>query len=425
MAFDTIWDPAATSYTLSSTVTKYKSESYVVAAMRLPRCTSILSNALNTIFTETTIDTCNNRVLVLWNSYTSIPEKKVIDYSILVSVNGSAFIETAKASSGETRYTLENFSTDAEYCFIVRANLEGATFSTSNKSCLSTRMQRPPQWINADQATVNAENKISISFTVDPSSEIIRFRLERRSGTSGTFQEIAQPSSKNGSVLFTDNQANINTINYYRLSAMNNCNIPVTVSNLCSNIVLTSERSGNDINLSWNSYKKWLGIVSSYQLFINTGKGFEETEVIHATDTSISIRYQDIMYEVTGSEICFYIRASEMSNPYNINGKSQSSGICIFPTELITVPNVFTPDNNLVNDFFKPVLSFTPLDYHLVISDRQGNILFETRDFHAEWDGTQNGKPQPQGVYLWFLKVVTPSGKSISKTGTVTIIHNP
>jgi hypothetical protein len=147
MAFDTIWDPAATSYTLSSTVTKYKSESYVVAAMRLPRCTSILSNALNTIFTETTIDTCNNRVLVLWNSYTSIPEKKVIDYSILVSVNGSAFIETAKASSGETRYTLENFSTDAEYCFIVRANLEGATFSTSNKSCLSTRMQRPPQWI--------------------------------------------------------------------------------------------------------------------------------------------------------------------------------------------------------------------------------------------------------------------------------------
>ena len=37
---DTIWDRTATSYTLSSTVTKYKSVSYVVTAMRLPRCTS-------------------------------------------------------------------------------------------------------------------------------------------------------------------------------------------------------------------------------------------------------------------------------------------------------------------------------------------------------------------------------------------------
>jgi gliding motility-associated-like protein len=78
----------------------------------------------------------------------------------------------------------------------------------------------------------------------------------------------------------------------------------------------------------------------------------------------------------------------------------------------------------LVNDFFRPVLSFTPLDYNLIISDRQGNILFETRDHNATWDGSQNGNPHPQGVFLWFLKVKTPSGKSISKTGTLTLINS-
>jgi gliding motility-associated-like protein len=130
------------------------------------------------------------------------------------------------------------------------------------------------------------------------------------------------------------------------------------------------------------------------------------------------------MYEVTGSEVCFYISASETSNPNGVTGQSLSSLVCTVPTEIITVPNVFTPNNDLVNDFFRPVLSFTPMDYLLVISDRQGNILFETRDYSAAWDGSQNGNPQPQGVCLWFLKVTTPSGKSISKTGTITIINN-
>ena len=142
------------------------------------------------------------------------------------------------------------------------------------------------------------------------------------------------------------------------------------------------------------------------------------------SDTLFTLGYQELMYEVSGNEVCFYISASETSNPYGITGLSNSSIVCTVPTEIITVPNVFTPNNDLVNDFFKPVLSFTPLDYHLVISDRKGNILFETRDYNETWDGSQNGNPHPQDVCLWFLKATTPSGKSISKTGTVTIIRN-
>ena len=424
---DTIWDPAATSYRYTSTSSKYFSSSYVVAAYRLPvipgmdGCPSPFSNVLNTIFAVADIDTCNKMIVVSWNSYQSLP-KKVTDYSILVSVNGGNFTEAVKVSSEKVSFTVNDFTINVEYCFVVRANLEGGTFSTSNKACLSTKMQRPPQWINADHATVNSANKISLSFSIDPLSEINHFRLDRKIGTSGTFQELAQQVSFDGSVLFTDNQADVKVINYYRLSALNNCNLPVTVSNLSSNMVLLLERTGNDLILSWNSYKEWLGKVSSYRLFINTGKGFEEKAVIQATDTVIIIGYQEIMYEVSGNEVCFYISASETFNPYGVTGQSLSSRICTVPTEIITVPNVFTPNNDLLNDFFRPVLSFTPIDYHLVISDRQGNILFETRDYHAEWDGSQNGDPQPQGVCLWFLKVTTPSGKSISKTGTITII---
>jgi gliding motility-associated-like protein len=421
MALDTIWDPAATTYTLVSTATKYFSVTYVVAAMRLPRCTSIFSNALTSIFEEASIDTCLKKIGVTWNSYNSFPIK-VTGYSVLLSVNGGAYTISGNLNAGETSYKLVDFTIDAEYCFITRASLEGGSFSTSNKSCLSTKMQHPPQWINADQATLDNDSNVTLSFTIDPSSDIRHFSLERKTGLTGTFEEISQPTSINGLVHYTDKQADTNIVNYYRLSAVNSCNIPVITSNIASNIVLSLEMSGSNLVLSWNSYKKWLGPVSSYKLFVNTGKGFEEKSVIPASDTVFVQSYSQIMYEVTGNQVCFFIEASEKSNPFGITGESISSKVCTNPSEIITVPNVFTPNNDLDNDLFRPVLSFTPKDYHLIISDRQGHVLFETRDFHSEWDGSHNGDPQPEGVYLWFLKLTTPSGKNISRTGTLTII---
>lgn len=421
---DTIWDPTATSYTLTSTVTKYFSASYVMTSMRIPRCTSIFSNVQNTIFEQTSIDTCNKKIAVSWNSYSSFP-KKVISYSLLVSINGNSFNEADTVGSDKNIFTLSDFITNSEYCFVVRANLEDGTFSTSNKpTCLSTRMQRPPLWINTDQVTVNNENKIALSYTIDPLSEISHFRLERRSGLSGVFDSIALPLSINGKVKFTDVQANTDTIYYYRLSAINHCANPVMVSDIASNIVLSLEKTGNNLDFLWNSFKKFPEHLLSGKIYINSGTGFEEKSSINQGDTTITMDYNQIMYEITDKEVCFYISASETSNPYGVTEESLSSRVCTLPYEVITVPNVFTPNSGTINAFFRPVLSFTPKDYHLVITNRQGKVMFETNDYLAVWDGIQDGTPQVQDVFLWYLKVVTPSGKSISKTGTVTIINS-
>lgn len=421
MPLDTVRDPLATSFTVTSTASKYFSVSYVVASMRLPRCTSIFSNVLNSIFETVKIDTCLEKIQVAWNIYPSVP-RRVNSYSVLISINGGSYSEAANLDPDATGFTFQNFRNNEQYCFVVRANLENGAFSTSNKSCISTRMQRPPQWINADEATLNSDGKIALSFTIDPLSEIKRFRLERKTGSAGTFTEIAQLSSQNGSINYTDNQALTSNINYYRLSALNSCDLPVLASNIASNIALSYETTGNNIVLRWNPYKTWRGTISSYSIYTNTGNGFEEKAVVPSTDTIFMLDYQQIMYQISGDRVCFYVKAAEASNPYGIQGESISSEVCITPLEKITVPNVFTPNNDLNNDLFRPVLSFTPSDYHLIISDRLGTVMFETRDYPEEWDGSKNGSPQPQGVYLWVLKVTTPSGKKLSRTGTVTII---
>jgi hypothetical protein len=39
------------------------------------------------------------------------------------------------------------------------------------------------------------------------------------------------------------------------------------------------------------------------------------------------------------------------------------------------------------------------------------------------WDGTKNGKPCPEGVYTYVIKMMRNNGKSIKKFGTVTLLR--
>jgi gliding motility-associated-like protein len=420
---DTLYNPAATSYLRTGSGSVYYSESFVVAALDTAGNISPLSNELSTIYTTASIDTCNKSIEVKWNSYSSFP-KQVLSYSLSYSVDGGSFTEAGQAAPEKTNFVIDDFIVNAQYCFIVKAVFSGGFYSGSNKACLQIKMQRPPDWINADYATIRDDKSVEVSFTMDPGSERKTIDIERKKGDSGTFDWIARVAGLQSPLIYIDNDADINQVNYYSASFVNNCGIHAVYSNIASNIVLSIQRMEDEILLKWNPYKKWLGEIDRYKLFINTGDSYEERLTLPPGDTSCIVKYSDIMYDVKGKEVCFMIKASETSNPYGISGLSQSQDVCTPSTELITVPTIFTPDNNSVNDLFKPVLSFMPRSYKLVITDLKRKTVFETLDFAEEWDGTKNGNPLPEGVYLWFLNVRTPSGDNMIRSGTVTIMHN-
>jgi gliding motility-associated-like protein len=419
--FKTLWNPSTLKYIDSSKNSNYHIVSYQIEAIDSAGNPSKLSNKLNTIFTTASIDTCIRKLQVRWNSYLSLP-KKVSDYSILLAVNGGSFAEFGNAGPDKTSFSINEFISNAEYCFVVKANLEDGTSSTSNKACLSTKMQRPPSWINADFATVDEKKNISLSFSVDPLSEIYSYRLERKTENENEFSLITQIETKTKQFSYTDKNADPMKKQYYRLLAVNNCGNPIVYSNLAGNIITDLKFDGNLIYLTWNSYNYWLGDVLYYKVFMDTGSGFREEASLSSSDTSYTINYSSIMYKITMNNICLFIGAFEKNNPHGISGEAASSRICTDIIENITVPNTFTPNNDLKNDFFKPILSFSALEYHLVITDRRNKILFESHDQMEEWDGKLKGESLPDGVYLWFLNVKTPSGKVTTKTGTVTII---
>jgi len=70
---------------------------------------------------------------------------------------------------------------------------------------------------------------------------------------------------------------------------------------------------------------------------------------------------------------------------------------------LFYIPNTFTPDGDQFNETFQPVFEsgFDPFDFHLMIFNRWGEIIFESYNANIGWNGTYGGEIVQDGVYLW------------------------
>jgi gliding motility-associated-like protein len=89
---------------------------------------------------------------------------------------------------------------------------------------------------------------------------------------------------------------------------------------------------------------------------------------------------------------------------------------------LLAVPDAFTPNGDNVNDTFR-ILALSVKEFRLTIYNRWGGLLFESTDINNGWDGTYQGKPQPEGTYLFFFTATHLNGKTESKEGTLTLFR--
>jgi gliding motility-associated-like protein len=84
------------------------------------------------------------------------------------------------------------------------------------------------------------------------------------------------------------------------------------------------------------------------------------------------------------------------------------------------MPNAFTPNNDGINDVFKPVFNIKPETYKFIIYDKFGKVLFVSTNPDRGWDG----KNAAAGLYVWKLVYKDSNGKMIEKNGNVTLIKN-
>lgn len=91
-------------------------------------------------------------------------------------------------------------------------------------------------------------------------------------------------------------------------------------------------------------------------------------------------------------------------------------------TQPFSIPNVFTPNGDGVNDIFF-ITSAGLTDFNMVIVNRWGEKVFETSDPNEGWNGTTNGKKCSDGVYFITMTAKQKSN-AITKHGHITINGN-
>lgn len=96
-------------------------------------------------------------------------------------------------------------------------------------------------------------------------------------------------------------------------------------------------------------------------------------------------------------------------------------------------PNAFTPSlagpsngtynpNSTNNDIFFPIAQGVT-QYSLVVYNRWGELMFQSKDVNKGWDGYYNGKICPQDVYIWKVEGKFKNGKTFEQTGDVTLLR--
>lgn len=87
-------------------------------------------------------------------------------------------------------------------------------------------------------------------------------------------------------------------------------------------------------------------------------------------------------------------------------------------------PNAFSPNGDLQNDTWSVIFEGVSSDnFHLVIYDRTGNLVWQTNDPFAAWDGTFNGVPLETDFCFWKVSLINEEGMPWESSGFITLIR--
>lgn len=130
---------------------------------------------------------------------------------------------------------------------------------------------------------------------------------------------------------------------------------------------------------------------ASYQWYFGDGSTSEEVHPNH-------------LYTVDGmEEFTVYLYATSEFGCID----STSVTIRVKEEVLVYVPNAFTPDGDMHNNTFLPIISggIELEDYTLQIYNRWGELIFESYDLSIGWDGIYRGNMAQDGTYSYVIEI--------------------
>jgi gliding motility-associated-like protein len=103
------------------------------------------------------------------------------------------------------------------------------------------------------------------------------------------------------------------------------------------------------------------------------------------------------------------------------NGCTASDTLRVTIQGNVTVPNAFSPNGDGINDVWLLRYIDTYPQADIKVFDRYGKIVYRGTHSSRPWDGTNQGKPLPVGVYYYVVNL--KDNESAPLTGSITLIR--
>lgn len=103
-------------------------------------------------------------------------------------------------------------------------------------------------------------------------------------------------------------------------------------------------------------------------------------------------------------------------------GCTASDNITVFVQYDYSIANVFSPNNDGINDIFHLEAEFIT-GIELYIYSRWGELVYSTTDMRSGWDGTLRGKQAELGTYTYVLTTYNLDTSKEIRTGTILLIR--
>ena len=87
------------------------------------------------------------------------------------------------------------------------------------------------------------------------------------------------------------------------------------------------------------------------------------------------------------------------------------------------IPSAFTPNNDGINNLFKPTYTCEIKSFQMQVFNRWGDKVFESNDYINSWDGKLNGEYLENGTYMYRAIVVFKNKRRLIQSGVVNLLR--
>ncbi|ALJ00315.1 hypothetical protein DC20_16735 [Rufibacter tibetensis] len=329
----------------------------------------------------------------------------VVNYQVH---RGGQVYQTLPAS--QTTFTDQQVACGRRYTYQLLAVLPNNTQSASLPVEVETRGTTPPA-APLLIASFDIQNRVTLQ-TVVPTQETFLEQVVYRSQNGSAFNQILDKQPRN---TIDATPGNLTSPFCYQVAYTDSCRlVSPSSASVCPAILSAVLQPEGGVRVSWSTYEGFPSGIGTQTLEL-----LDEQGTVYWSLPVTGQSYIDVNPQEKYQRLTYRLVTTALNAPY----QSYSNTASVDQDFQFHFPTAFTPNQDGLNDIFRPVGAPFSSRYLLQVLNRWGQIIFESKDPKTGWDGTHGGKLALPETYIYRFEALDVNGQRITRKGTFTLIR--